>query len=43
MIVFEIGYDQAAAVEQIAIKAGYHGVKVYKDLANRDRVVTIRV
>ncbi len=43
MIIFEIGYDQAAAVEEIALKYGYHSVKVYKDLANHDRVITIRV
>ena len=43
MIIFEIGYDQASALEQIAQENGYHGVRVYKDLANRDRVVTIRV
>jgi len=43
MIVFEIGYDQAEAVEAIALELGYHSVKTYKDLANRDRVVTIRV
>ena len=43
MIIFEIGYDQALAVEKIALEYGYHSIKVYKDLANRDRVVTIRV
>ena len=43
MIMFEIGYDQAADLKQIALDAGYRDVKVYKDLANRDRVVTIRV
>ncbi|MCQ2382444.1 MAG: peptide chain release factor N(5)-glutamine methyltransferase [Clostridia bacterium] len=43
MIIFEIGYDQAAALEQIALEYGYQYSKVYKDLANRDRVVTIRV
>lgn len=43
MIMFEIGYDQAVAVEEIAKEHGYGYVKVYKDLANRDRVVTIRV
>ncbi|MBO4823331.1 MAG: peptide chain release factor N(5)-glutamine methyltransferase [Clostridia bacterium] len=43
MIMFEIGYDQAAAVEKIALESGYSSVKAYKDLANRDRVVTIRV
>lgn len=43
MIIFEIGYDQATAVEDIALNYGYRSVKVYKDLANHDRVVTIRV
>ena len=43
MIIFEIGYDQAEAVENIALEAGYRRVNVYKDLANHDRVVTIRV
>ena len=43
MIIFEIGCDQASALEQIALENGYHSIKVYKDLANRDRVVTIRV
>ena len=43
MIIFEIGYDQAEALEEIALENNYHSVKVYKDLANRDRVVTIRV
>ena len=43
MIIFEIGYNQAAALEEIAIQNGYHSVKVYKDLAKRDRVVTIRM
>ena len=43
MIIFEIGYDQAAALEEIAITHGYRDVKVYKDLAKRDRVVTIRM
>ena len=43
MIIFEIGYDQASALEKIALEHGYHSVNVYKDLANRDRVVTIRV
>ena len=43
MIIFEIGYDQAEAVEEIALQYGYRSVKVYKDLANHDRVVTIRV
>ncbi|MBO4726412.1 MAG: peptide chain release factor N(5)-glutamine methyltransferase [Clostridia bacterium] len=43
MIIFEIGYDQAKAVETIALENGYRSVETFKDLANRDRVVTIRV
>lgn len=43
MIIFEIGYDQAASLKEIALRNGYHSVKIYKDLANHDRVVTIRV
>lgn len=43
MILFEIGYDQAKPLEKIALQLGYHSVKVYKDLANHDRVVTIRL
>ena len=43
MILFEIGYDQAKAVEEIALQLGYSQVNIYKDLANHDRVVTIRV
>ncbi len=43
MILFEIGFDQAKDVEKIALQMGYRSVNVYKDLANHDRVVTIRV
>ena len=43
MILFEIGFDQAKDVEKIALQMGYHSVSIYKDLANHDRVVTIRV
>lgn len=43
MILFEIGYDQAKDVEEIALQLGYSQVNIYKDLANHDRVVTIRV
>lgn len=43
MILFEIGYDQAKAVKDIASKLGYRNITVYKDLANHDRVVTMRV
>ncbi len=39
---FEIGYDQAGHVEEIAGQFKcYSGIKVIKDLAGRDRVVTI--
>ena len=43
MIMFEIGYDQAKDIQSIANKLGYREIHVYKDLAKRDRVVTIRV
>lgn len=42
-ILFEIGYDQAKDVTEIAAKLGYKNITVYKDLANHDRVVTMRV
>lgn len=43
MIIFEIGFDQAKDVKEIATKMGFKDINVYKDLAKRDRVVTIRV
>ena len=42
-ILFEICYDQAKDVTEIAAKLGYKNITVYKDLANHDRVVTMRV
>ena len=42
-IMFEIGESQADAVIQIAEDYGFHDITVHKDLANRDRVVTIRM
>lgn len=38
-LLFEIGHDQADAVSQLMIEAGFKGVKVVKDLAGNDRVV----
>lgn len=36
---FEIGYDQGESVKQLMENAGFHYVKVEKDLAGLDRVV----
>ena len=36
----EIGWDQAAAVKALFETAGFEHVKVVKDLAGRDRVIT---
>ena len=36
----EIGWDQAAAVKALFESAGFEDVKVVKDLAGRDRVIT---
>ena len=41
MIMFEVGYDQAESVREIAENYGFTKIKIYKDLANHDRVVTI--
>ena len=38
-IIFEIGYDQAALVEELLRKAGFINIDVQKDLAGHDRVV----
>lgn len=43
IIAFEIGYDQAEAVESLLKDGGFHNVKCIKDLAGRDRVVIGRV
>lgn len=39
-LIFEIGYDQGAAVSSMMQYAGFKEVKVIKDLAHQDRVVT---
>lgn len=36
----EIGWDQAAAVRSLFVEAGFEGVRVVKDLGDRNRVVT---
>jgi release factor glutamine methyltransferase len=36
----EIGWDQAAAVRTLFVEAGFEGVRVVKDLGERNRVVT---
>jgi len=38
-IYLEIGYDQGEAVSRILREAGYHDVRIVKDLAGLDRVV----
>lgn len=39
-LLFEIGYDQGEAVSQMMREAGFSEVRVIKDLAGNDRVVT---
>jgi release factor glutamine methyltransferase len=39
MIMFEIGYDQREAVENILMENGFYDIGSVKDLAGRDRVV----
>lgn len=39
-LMFEIGYDQGKAVSELMRRAGYSEIKVIKDLAGLDRVVT---
>lgn len=39
MLFFEIGYDQAEAVSQMMVAAGFWNVQVVKDFAGLDRVV----
>ncbi len=43
MLMFEVGYDQASQVHDIAENYGFHHIKIYKDLANHDRVVTMEL
>ena len=39
-LLFEIGYDQGEAVEQILKASGFSEIKIKKDLAGLDRVVS---
>lgn len=39
-LLFEIGYDQGKAVSELMREAGFSEVRVIKDLAHNDRVVT---
>lgn len=39
-LLFEIGYDQGEAVSELMREAGFSEVRVIKDLAHNDRVVT---
>ena len=39
-LLFEIGHDQGADVSELMVNAGYQNVRVIKDLAGNDRVVT---
>jgi len=39
-LLFEIGYDQGVDVSELMVQAGFKDVRVIKDLAGNDRVVT---
>jgi len=39
-LLFEIGYDQGQDVSELMVQAGFKDVRVIKDLAGNDRVVT---
>ena len=39
-LLFEIGHDQGESVSKLMMEAGYKDVRVIKDLAGNDRVVT---
>ncbi len=41
-LIFEIGYDQAEAVEEILFKNWYKDIQIIKDLTGKDRVVIAR-
>ncbi len=40
---FEIGYDQAKNVIDLAKKEGYYNIKIIKDLSGKDRGISMRV
>jgi release factor glutamine methyltransferase len=40
IVVFEIGYDQGASVESLLARNGFENIRVDKDLAGLDRVVS---
>ena len=40
MLLFEIGYDQYEDVRRLLVDAGYSDVRLIKDYAGLDRVVT---
>jgi release factor glutamine methyltransferase len=40
LLAFEIGHTQAEAVSAILVEAGAEDIRVHRDLANRDRVVS---
>jgi release factor glutamine methyltransferase len=42
-LLFEIGYDQGAAVAEILRKEGYRDIAILEDLDHRPRVVSCRV
>lgn len=42
-VFFEIGYDQGEAVSWLLWEAGFHGIRVKKDLAGKNRVVTGKI
>lgn len=42
VLIFEIGYDQARAVTELMEEAGFSDIRVIKDLAGLDRVVSGR-
>ena len=39
-LLFEIGHDQGQDVSALMVQAGFQNVRVIKDLAGNDRVVT---
>ena len=39
-LLFEIGHDQGESLSKLMMEAGYKNVRVIKDLAGNDRVVT---